>query len=382
MESIRTISCKLTLLPQHKRHIEATLSAFSDARSFVADYGRTHRITRQFYLHHACYKEVRRRFGLSANLAVRAIARVAPRLLKAKTRGSTFKPTSIDYDVRIFSFRELDWTVSLTLLNTRERLALEVGDWQRQALAGRLPTSATLTKKGKGYFLDIQIKELVPDPSTPTKTLGVDVGIKKVATLSSGESFGGAALNSYRLKRHRVRKSLQSKADKGKPCTRKNARRVLKRLSGKEYRYQTGINHQISKQIVEQAKATGSAIVLEDLKGIRDRTTSRLRKSQRGLHNSWAFYQLRAFIEYKARRAGVRVILIDPPYTSQTCSSCLHIGLRQGEFFSCTNCGSAMDADLNASLNIAAVGAVVILPGNPPFSCPLPMHMRVAEAAG
>lgn len=158
MEGIRTISCKLALLPHHKRHIEATLKAFADACNFVADYGRKHNVTRQFSLHHACYKEVRQKFGLSANLAVRAIARVAPRLRKAKTRGSIFKPTSIDYDARIFAFRESDWTVGLTLLSSRERLALDVGEYQKQALAGRLPTSAALTKKGKGYFLDIQIK--------------------------------------------------------------------------------------------------------------------------------------------------------------------------------------------------------------------------------
>lgn len=380
MESIRTISCKLTLLPHHKLHIEATLKAFAGACNFVADYGRKHNVTRQFSLHHACYKEVRKRFGLSANLAVRAIARVAPRLLKAKTRNSIFKPTSIDYDARIFRFRESDWTVGLTLLSSRERLVLDIGDYQRQALAGQAPTSATLTKKGKGYFLNIQIKELLPEPSTPTKTLGVDLGIKKIATLSSGESFGGTALNSYRLKRHRVRQSLQSKADKGSPCTRKNARRVLKRLSGKEYRYQTWINHQISKAIVGQARAAGSAVVLENLEGIRDRTNPRLRKSQRGLHNTWAFSQLRAFIEYKAKRAGIRVVLVDPRYTSQACSCCLHIGSRRGERFTCTNCGAVMDADLNGALNIAAVGGSVNIPGYPPLRCSWPLG--ASEAAG
>jgi IS605 OrfB family transposase len=381
MESIRTISCKLTLLPHQKSHVDATLKAFADACNFVADYGRKHNVTRQFPLHHACYKDVRKKFGLSANLAVRAIARVAPRLLKAKTRDSIFKPTSVDYDARIFRFRESDWTVGLTLLSSRERLALDVGKYQKQALSGRLPTSATLTKKGKGYFLDIQIEELAPDPATPTNTLGVDLGIKKVATLSSGESFGGTALNSYRLTRHKVRKSLQSKADKGSPCTRKNARRILKRLSGKEYRYQTWINHQISKEVVTQAKASGSAIVLEDLKGIRDRTNRRLRKSQRGLHNTWAFYQLRAFIEYKARRAGVQVALVDPRYTSQTCSVCQHIGSRRGERFTCTNCGSVMDADLNGALNIAAVGGISVnCPGYPHLSCSL--SLGVSEAAG
>ena len=103
-----------------------------------------------------------------------------------------------------------------------------------------------------------------------------------------------------------VRKSLQANAHKGSRTTRKNARRALKRLSGKERRYQKDINHRISKQIVETAKANRQAIVLEDLKGIRDRTNKHLRKSQKGLHNTWAFYQLQAFIRYKAARASVK----------------------------------------------------------------------------
>lgn len=380
MKGIRTISCKLVLSPHQRLHVEETSKAFAAACNFVADYGRTNKVNRQYDLHKACYREIRARFGLSANLAVRAIARVAPRLRKAKTRASIFRPTSIDYDIRIFSFRETDWTVSLTLLSSRERIALDLGDWQRQALSGQKPTSATLTKKDKEYFLDIQIKEPLPDPSQPTGMLGVDLGIKKIAMLSSGESFGGATLNAYRLKRHKVRKSLQSKAHKGSPCTRKSARRILKRLSGKERRFQKWMNHQISKTIVEQAEENSRAIVLEDLQGIRDRTNGRLRKSQRGLHNTWAFYQLRAFIEYKAKRAGVSLVLVDPRYTSQMCSSCLHIGSRRGETFSCSNCGACLDADLNGALNIAAVGAVVTRPEYSPLCCPLPQ--RVAKAAG
>lgn len=364
MESIQTISCKLHVSPHQVPHLNATMKAFADACNFVADYGRKNKVSRQFALHKACYGDVRMRFGLSANLAVRAIARAAPRLAKAKTRNSVFKPTSIDYDVRIFSFRESDWTVSLSLLNSRERFGLDIGEWQRKALRGQSPTSATLCKKGKGYSLDIQVKELTPTPEKPTGTLGVDLGIKSIATLSDGTSFGGATLNAYRLKSHKVKKSLQSKAHKGSPCTRKNARRTLKRLSGKERRYQKWINHQISKKIVETARAGGWAIALEDLKGIRDRTNPRLRKSQRGLHNAWAFYQLAEFVRYKALRAGVPVVSVDPRYTSQTCSSCRHIGQRRGKRFSCANCGAVLDADLNGALNIAAVGGSVSDPEN------------------
>jgi len=367
MEQTLTISCKMDLLEYQIPHIEATLKAFAGACNFVADYGRKNEVSGQYDLHKACYKDVRQKFGLSANLAVRAIARVAPRLQKKKTRNSTFKPTSADYDARIFSFRESDWTASLTLLSGRERFGLDIGDYQRQALTGQKPKSAVLCKKIGGYFLDIQVKNTHPDPDKATGTLGVDLGIKDIATLSDGFSFGGETLNAYRLKRHRVRKSLQSKAHKGSKSTRKNARRTLKRLSGKERRHQKAVNHQISKQVVKTAKANGQAIVLEDLKGIRERTNKRLRKSQRGLHNSWAFYQLRDFIAYKAARAGVSVVLINPAYTSQTCSSCHHLGTRRGKVFSCSNCGLLMDADLNGAINIAAVGASASMPEISPY---------------
>jgi putative transposase len=201
-----------------------------------------------------------------------------------------------------------------------------------------------------------------------------------IATLSDGTTHGGKTLNAYRLQRHKVRRSLQSKAETGTPSTRKNARRVLKRLSGKERRYQQWVNHQISKHIVETAKAAHHAIALEELQGIREHTNKRLRRSQRGLHNSWAFYQLRQFVEYKALRAGVKVLTVNAAYTSQMCSCCNHIGNRSGERFSCANCGAVMDADLNGALNIATVGAAVTRPEYSLLSCPLPQW--VAEAAG
>jgi len=380
MDSIRTISCKLLVDDQHAAVIETTLHAFADACNLVADWGRTHHVSRAYELHKGCYQTLRQRFGLSANLAVRAIGRVAPRLRQANTRHSTFQPTSIDYDARIFRLHEVDWSVGLTLIGGRVHFPLNIGAFQREALAGQTPTSATLSKKRNGYFIHIQVKESVPEPDEPQGTLGVDLGIQKIATLSDGTTYAGAPLNAYRLQRHKVRRSLQSKADTGTPCSRKNARRVLKRLSGKERRYQQWVNHQISKHIVATAQQTQCAIALEQLQGIRARTNPRLRRSQRGLHNRWAFYQLRQFIEYKALRAGVQVVSISPAYTSQMCSSCFHLGTRRREHFRCEYCGLALDADVNGARNIATVGGLVASREYSLLSCPLPQW--AAEAAG
>ena len=377
MDGIRTISCKLDRASHQALFIDATLEAFAGACNYVAEYGRTHQMSRQYELHKHCYQAVRQQFGLSANLAVRAIARVAPRLRKARTRHSTFKPTSADYDARIFRFYESDWTVGLTLLSGRQRIALRLGDWQRRALTGQQPTSAILTKKRGAYYIDIQVKEPLPALYTPTGPLGVDLGLTHIATLSDGTAFGRATLKAYRQQRQHTRQSLQSKADTGSKSTRKNARRALKRLSGKERRYQQWINHQISKHVVETAHARQQAVVLEDLEGIRQRAN--VRKAQRRQHHSWAFYQLRQFIAYKAQRACVPVVLVNPAYTSQTCSTCLHVGPRRASLFSCANCSAVLDADVNGARNIAALGGLVTGPEN---STPLACSLHAAVGGG
>lgn len=360
MEQVLTVSCKLEYTPTQKAQLERLLKAFADACNFIAAQGREHKISKQFALHKLCYKQVREQFGLSANLAVRAIARVAPRLAKAKTRESEFAPTSVDYDARIFTFKESDWSASLTLLDGREKFFLQIGDYQKNLLRGKQPSSAVLCKKRGAFFLDIQVKIETNAPITPTGTLGVDLGVKNIATLSDGTVLSSAALNAYRKQRHQIRRSLQAKTHKqASRSSKRNVRRLLQRLSGKESRTVKLVNHTISKAIVRQAKENNQAIVFEDLSGIRDRVNQKLRKSQRTLHNAWSFYSLQEFVEYKAKLAGIPVVKINARYTSRTCHQCHHIGQRKGESFKCANCGLDAHADVNAAQNIATVGAVV-----------------------
>lgn len=354
---IKTTSCKLVTAPHQEQHIEVTMQAFADACNYIVDVGREHEESAKYKLQTLCYHDVRKQFGLSANLTIRALGRVAPRLKSKETRHSTFEPTSIDYDQRIFSFREKDWTVSLTLLTSRERFDLDIGEWQREELSGQEPTSAVLCKKRGSYYIDIQIKTDLPEEHESSDTLGVDRGINNICTLSDGTNYAGDKLNAYREKRYRVRRSLQAKAGKGtRTSTRRNCRRLLSTLSGKERRFQKHINHEISKDIVAKAKAKGQTIVLEDLSDIRQ--SARQRKGQRRRFHSWAFYELEQFIRYKAAFAGVPVMSIDPRYTSQTCHECKRIGTRRGADFKCESCGHTADADVNAARNIASMEPV------------------------
>ncbi|ARA94773.1 hypothetical protein AWN76_017510 [Rhodothermaceae bacterium RA] len=371
MDAFRIISCPIEATPEQAARIEATLRSFARACNYVALRGKQEKVSAKRKLQKRCYYDVRERFGLSANLAIAAIQRVSVAVKASGTREVSFRPTSADYDARTFSFRERDYTVSLTLVGGRERFPLRIGTWQRDALTGTEPKSAVLCKKSNGrYYVDIRLRREQPPKQESTGTLGVDMGLKNIAVTSTGTIYSSEALNAYRLERHRVRKSLQSKAAKGtRSSTRRNCRKALARLSGKERRRCKEENHVISRRIVREAKVGGLTIVLEDLTGIRDRTNQRLRRSQRGLHNRWSFYQLRQFIEYKAADAGVPVMVIDPRYTSQTCARCYRIGKRRGDSFHCPNCGHNDHSDKNAAKVIAAVGGAMSRPERSAVYC-------------
>jgi putative transposase len=104
MELVRTIVCKLIPTPEQASEMDATLQAFAAACDFAADVARRIGSTNKVKVQHAGYKDIRERFGLSANLAIRAIARACAALKVPEKMHSTFDPTSIDYDARIFAF--------------------------------------------------------------------------------------------------------------------------------------------------------------------------------------------------------------------------------------------------------------------------------------
>ncbi|RMF53943.1 MAG: transposase, partial [Bacteroidetes bacterium] len=276
-------------------------------------------------------------------------------ILKVKRRrNSTVRPTSIDYDARIFSFREADYTVSLSTVRGRIRVPVGVGDYQKQLLSGRKPTSAVVFKTRQGeYFIGIHVDVETPPPDFGEEHgwIGVDLGIVNIATLSDGTAFRGEPLEQTRTRYHNTKRSLQRKGTRG-------ARRVLRRLSGRERRFQQVVNHEVSKRIVERAKVEGKGVRLEDLSGIRDRM--HVRKSQRRRHHTWAFYDLRAKIEYKCALSGVPFEVVDPRYTSRRCPICGHTekaNRTSQREFRCRSCGLEANADVIGAINISLGGA-------------------------
>ena len=155
--------------------------------------------------------------------------------------------------------------------------------------------------------------------------------------------FDGAFREAVKSQKYsHVQTSLQKKASQGTISTKHRARQILQQLLKRERRYQTWLNHNISKTIIAKAVETKSFISIKDLTSIRERNNQKPRnKIERRRSNSWAFYHLTTFLEYKRIKEGVEVVAVAPAYTSKTYHCYLHIGLRSNKSFKCSNktCG-------------------------------------------
>ena len=167
-----------------------------------------------------------------------------------------------------------------------------------------------LIRKNKLFYLMVSVESPEEPAIKPVDIIGVDMGIVNIAVDSTGRYYSGDHIKDVREHYTDLRSRLQS-AGTG------SAKRHLKKLSGRESRFMRNTNHIISKEIVQTAKGTSSAIAMENLSGIRMRTT--VGKGNRYIHSSWSFHQLRSFIEYKAWEAGIPIIAVDPHNTSREC---------------------------------------------------------------
>ncbi|WP_433470016.1 RNA-guided endonuclease InsQ/TnpB family protein [Spirillospora sp. CA-128828] len=262
------------------------------------------------------------------------------------------KDAAQPFDDRSLSWQIQDRTVSIWTVHGRLKgIAFACSAEQAVLLAAHRRGESDLVWRGGCFYLYATCDVPHAPVYVPDGFTGVDLGIVNVATTCDGTVHSGRHINQVRHRNRRLRTKLQAKGTK-------SAKRLLRHLSGREARFATDTNHRISKSIVTEAQRTTHGIALEDLGGIRARV--RLRKPQRVTLHSWSFAQLGAFIAYKAKRAGVPVVHVDPRHTSQECSTCGHIDRKNRPdqaTFECTLCGFAEHADVNAARNIAARGA-------------------------
>jgi putative transposase len=365
-----SVSCQLQVPDNVRPAINRTMEQFADACNRILVAAQLHKCYNTTKLHHLTYKAVREATRLKANHVCQAIRRVLGNL-KTTKKIRRFRPTSVSLDARTFVYHPNSQEVGITLIDKRYTFKLLIGNYQRALLNGQTPTSATLVKRRAGsYYINIAIELDTPPTGKTPKVVGVDLGRRDIASTSTGKAWNGTKLQPTRDQYSRVRANVSSKRTR-------SSRKLLRRLCGRERRFQEWVNHNISKELVAEAKQLGAALAFEDLTNIRESLNQKPRtKEERRRTNNWAFYQLRLFVGYKAAIAGVQVVFVPPAYTSRTCSRCHHIhpeqgkSFRKGKQFKCGHCGFEHDADFNAAITIAQLGVVYVnQPEIPGITC-------------
>src|SRR6266496_4055869 len=338
---------KLNPTPEQHAALLATLAAANAACDAISAAAWQVREFRRLPLQKLVYHDIKASFHLGAQILVRCIAKVADAYKLDRKTKRTFQP----HGAVAFDDRNLTWytdkgAVSIWTLSGRQYIPYSAGEHQRTLLASRKGESDLVYYRGAFYLLAV-CEMTEPDQQIVNGVLGVDLGITNLAIDSDGEHHSGKGIERKRRWYADLCGRLQQRGSL-------SAKRHLRKLAGKQRRFQKDTNHRIAKQLVAKAKDTKRAIALEDLTHIRTRTT--VRKSQRARHSNWAFAQLRTFIGYKAQLVGIPVVLVDPRKTSQRCYACGHAERRnrkgQAEFC-CVVCGHSAHADCNAALNIS-----------------------------
>jgi len=344
---VKVVTVKLRVNEDNAAALAETFDRFNTVCNRVSQIAWETKTFRVYDLHHATYHALRAEFGLPSQLTVRAIAKVADSYKTDRSVRHVFGPRgAVVYDARCFKLKNLS-SVELTTVRGRRRFVMAHGGKQRAQLAAGAIGEADLLFRDGNYYLAISVKTEAPPVRDPEGFLGVDLGIRNIAADSDGTLYAGGKLRRYRTRCRRTRRRLQALRTRG-------ARRLLVKRRRKERRHATHVNHGISKKIVAVAEGTGRGVGVEDLTGIRDRTT--VRRADRAEHSGWAFHQLRAFLAYKCADSGIPFVAVDARNTSRTCPACGFVDKRnrpsQAEF-RCIQCALSGHADLFAAQEVA-----------------------------
>ncbi len=346
-----TLQTQLLPDPESAAKLKATVERFNEAASWLAGVAFERKIANKFVLQKLCYAELRERFGLPADTAIRCIAQVVEAYKRDKDKRPKFrKHASVPFSMgKNIGFKGPD-RVSISTLKGRVVVPYVMGKYQADRFGWSKGQCDLVLRKDGKWFLLVTVD--VPDGTKlpTTDFLGVDLGMINIAVDSDGQKHTSEKIEAKRVQ-YATRRRTLGKATRGaRRSKRRHCHKAIARSKMREARYKRDLNHQISKQLVAKAKDTGRGIGMENLKGIRGRT--RFRKRQRARISGWSFFQLRSFVEYKATLAGVAFEGVDPRDSSRTCAECgccNKANRKSQSDFECGMCGHKAHADVNSA---------------------------------
>jgi putative transposase len=229
--------------------------------------------------------------------------------------------------------------------------------WVRMSQSLRFsgkPLSVVISRTAGKYFVSIQVEVdddyIYPHACKSQAGIGVDVGVKDLAVLSTGEKFPNQkVLRYYERRLKRLQRALSKKARGSR--NRIKARVLLSKLHHRIRNIRLDNIHKMTSYLVEKFALIG----VEDLNVSGMMKNHKLAKSIQDA----SFFEIKRQLDYKAKLSGSEVVQIDRFYpSSKTCSICgwkkEDLKLSDREWI-CEGCGMVHDRDINAAKNILRV---------------------------
>lgn len=366
---------------------------YADACTYVSEYYFRDGCVDSFQsLHHLLYKDVRFMFGLKSQMSISVFKTV---LARYKTVEEQVKQQTVSYSDENgtnYLFRKsLDW-LQYPIHFRRPQADLVRGrDWgflsgmakvSVNTLSGRVKCMYECRKDSrlfdpswkhggaklvfhesdKNWYLHISVNKVFPETDR-SKIRAIDGHDRGLINLTTSYKEDGTVL--YQDGQHvckvkgrytKTRASLQSKGTKG-------AKRVLRRISGRENRMMQDKDHCISKTLVT-GNREHTLHVFEDLSGISFENLESRDASGRYALRSWTFYSLEQKTAYKAAIRKGMILKVDPKFTSQRCPACGTVDKtardRLYHKYTCKHCGRSYNDDEVAAINLRQLGLLYV----------------------
>ena len=391
MEQTVNIKVKLNILePNVGMKFSKTMEQYRLACNYVSEYLFNNNFPlNKNEVQKVIYNTIREKFNLKSQMTISCIRSVIARYKTVKTQMARrpYKYQDQNTGEWYHEVRDLTWLhkpisfnrPQVDLQRNRDWSYLSSGQLSINTLDGRVKVEpicrgfnqyldgtwkfglAKLLKSSGKWYLHISATKEVADfnKQTVKHVVGLDRGLRFLATSYDEQGktafFDGQVIMRKRAKYQKLRATLQAKGTK-------SAKRRLKKLSGRENRWISDVNHCLSKTLVQKYGAN-TLFVLENLNGVSFERTD-LPKALRNQNKSWAFYQLEQFLTYKAHLHNSEVVEVSAKYTSQRCPKCGVIKKdnrhHEKHEYHCNNCGYCSNDDRIGAMNIQLLGTQYI----------------------
>ncbi len=360
-------------LKETPKGLDYLFSVYREIVNFLISYTHENNITSFYRLKKETYKSLREGYPelpshyiyTACQMATAVYKSYRKRKRKGKANGKpVFKKGVIMLDDHLFKLNLEKGVVKFSTPNGRIALEFYPAKYYKK-FKGWKVGQAWLVKTPKGVFINVVFSKEV-EIREPKAFVGVDLNENNVTlALPNGEfvqiiTHEREIRTGYFVKRRKIQKKIRAG---------KKREELLQKYGERERNRLNDLYHKIANVIVEFAKRYGG-IALEDLTEIRE--SIRYSAEMNGRLHRWSFHKLQSIIKYKAKLKSVRVVFVNPAFTSSLCPICGgKLSPNGHRVLKCSNCGFEADRDVVGSWNIRLkalkMWGVTVPPESPPM---------------